>query len=125
MGIVYRVATGKDFEEILGLGQQVRRLSFPTIVAETDNKIIGYITSQDNEYQVVCGPLYVKKGWNRGHIALKLMELYERVLRGFGITQYRFAVHQELESYAKVIKRIGLFEYEGMTNEKHIFKRVL
>ena len=89
MSIVYRLATNTDHPAIYDLGWQQRPLSFPTVVADDDGVIIGYMTTQPRKDQVVAGPLYVSPEVNTGHVAIELADFYGKILLGFGVTQYR------------------------------------
>ena len=123
--LIYRVATGKDHETIYDFGEQVHELGFPTVVAEKDDIIIGYISTQPSTEQVVAGPMFVEENHNRGLILIRMMDFYGEILKGLGITQYRFGISVENERLFGAAERLGAFQYEGIHGENHIFKRAL
>lgn len=88
-------------------------------------QILGYISTRPRDDQFVAGPLYVVPGGNRGLIAMRLGEAYERVLRALGVTEYRFGVDLESKSYLTSCRRIEEFEEEGEFNGHVVFRRRL
>lgn len=122
----YRLATDEDQEQIRNFNQQEGDdPGWPTVVAERDGEILGYLATHRQGDQIMAGPLAIKEGRNRGVLALRICQAYENVLKAIGIVSYRFYIHAELDTWHRMAMRSGLFEYEGMVEDHLLFRRDL
>jgi len=70
----------------------IKPLGFPTIVAEREKRIIGFLSSRPSKEMVAAGPLVVDVEGNRAFVAMRLVDFYEKVLVSAGVTLYTFRV---------------------------------
>jgi len=90
----YRLATEADDDALNALpkGEVPRR--FPTVVAERDGEIVGYLATHDRPDMILAGPLEVTlpADANRGVMAMRLIQAYEFVLGQVeGVRSYFYA----------------------------------
>lgn len=103
---IYRLARDEDdyFLDLMQWGDVPRR--FPTVVAERDGVIVGYLATDARPEFICAGPLYVDlpSGRSGAVIALRLLEAYEAVLRVAGVESYYFSI--EKPSWRRVAERL-------------------
>lgn len=108
----YRLAhSPKDYAACRSLlreqGEDVA-LSFPTVLAERDGKIIGFVSTRPRKDMVVAGPLVVSKAITRpGMVIIRLGEAYEAVMKKAGVTAYVFHVEPHMTAWAGILDRTG------------------
>lgn len=90
----YRLANSADEPELLTWPDGMLPRRFPTIVAERDGEIIGYLGTHDRNDCIMAGPMEVRLENERakGAIALRLIEAYEIVLLHAGVEFYFYGV---------------------------------
>lgn len=115
----YRLATSSRdyqrcrqlFEENQGEPPSVR-LSFPTVLAERDGSVIGFLSTHPSSTHIMAGPLEVKGGRNMITF-IRLIEAYENVLRAAGVASFMFYTRAEREdSFAP--KRVEAYKDFGV-----------
>jgi hypothetical protein len=66
-------------------------LSFPTVMARRDGKLVGFLSTHNDNRYVIAGPLIVK-GMRNPMITLRLVEAYDMIMLAHGIKLYYFSV---------------------------------
>lgn len=97
-------------------------LSFPTVYAEREGRIIGVLATQPPKKAIVAGPLAVEG--RSPFTALRLIEAYDHVMREAGIDGYHFHVAAGNEGWRKVIEQMGLQPMQ-QTDQGAWYRRVL
>lgn len=95
---VYRLATPADEAEIRALPDGQVPRAFPTVVAERDGEIIGFLGTHDRRDCILAGPLSIAlpAGRARGVVAWRLIQTYEFILMQVqGIDSYCFVAEGE------------------------------
>lgn len=64
-------------------------LTFPTVLAERNGEVVGFLSTWDDKKALIAGPLEVKGGKNI-FTFIRLIEAYENVMRSAGVTQFLF-----------------------------------
>jgi len=83
----------------------VHPLSFPTVYAERDGRVIGVLATQPPKKAIIAGPLAVEG--RSPFTALRLIEAYDRVMREAGV-DYHFHVAVANASWRRVVEQMGL-----------------
>lgn len=91
-------------------------MTFPTIMAVENDELIGFLATFPSDEAVMVGPMAVKKGRNRGWIAIKLFDAYEGLLRFIGVKKYLIQVSKSNMSLVKSVDR--LFEQEPVAESE-------
>jgi hypothetical protein len=79
---------------------------FPTVVAERDGEIIGFVSTWPTDEAIVAGPLVIEGGRNP-FLFLRLAEGYENVLRAAGVKCYLHHIDKENEKHVDFMERLG------------------
>ena len=113
----YRIAEQKDYKVCHKLLRESVLpdcpLHWPTVVAERDGKILGFLSTQTNQGFIEAGPLVVSDEISvKAFIALRLAEAYENILKLSGIHTYYFGIEKEREEWIEVIKKMGFEKYK-------------
>ena len=105
----YRLAcTPADYRRcraFLAERMAVHPLSFPTVYAERDGRLIGVLATQPPKKAIIAGPLAVEG--RSPFTALRLIEAYDRVMREAGV-DYDFCVAPDNVHWRSVIEQMGL-----------------
>lgn len=108
---LYRIASaGSDYRAChainKALGKPGKPLHFPTVVAERDGKILGYLsTHREVTWCLMAGPLEVLTP--SPFMSMRLIEAYESVLKAVGITRYCFAIDKGQQGWIEQVKISG------------------
>lgn len=106
---VYRLAhSPKDYAACHALLTERATLSWPTIVAERDGSIIGFLATQPRTDAIVAGPLAVRPSPGAAWTLMRLIDAYEAVLRLAGVTSYRFFVERANARWTRLVAKLGL-----------------
>ena len=106
------VRPGGAFNKLYALAKRVGQplatgtLNWPTVAAERDGKVIGFLSTMPFEGAIVAGPLVLEKTPNM-LLTIRLGEAYEVVLRAAGITAYHHCVPVERRDYIEMLERLG------------------
>lgn len=127
---IYRVAETADYyrahklAEAEGFGGCDFR--FPTIVAYDDGVLVGFIATADRPDMVLAGPLVIRSDRRRPWLAMRLLGLYEMVLKNMGITTYIFNLEPGYEFLKRGMERYfpELEPYAG-DGDRLFYKRTL
>lgn len=94
----YRIAhSSKDYHACRELFAQNHgadpsvHFQWPTVVAERNGEVIGFLTTERSHGRIMAGPLEVKGGKNI-FIFIRLIEAYTNVMRAAGISFFEFYV---------------------------------
>lgn len=97
----YRLARGPaDYAKAHALikeeGLEEHRLSFPTIMAWKDDELTGFLsTTYDKNNATLAGPLVLKSGARRSWTLIRLIDVYDSVMRNSGVKSYIFGVEKK------------------------------
>ena len=104
----YRLAVGPaDYKKCRALMAEFIEpvaLSFPTVMAERDGKLIGFLATQPRKEAVIAGPLMLRE--RSPFVTLRLLEAYDNVMRAAGITAYHFYVKNG-NQWREQVERLG------------------
>lgn len=103
-----------------GLTLPAGTLNWPTVAAERDGKIVGFLSTLPVEGAVVAGPLVLEKTPNM-LLTIRLGEAYEVVLRMAGVKTYFHAVEKDRTEYIGMLERLGYTKHEE--SEKQVVMR--
>jgi hypothetical protein len=114
--VKYRLARpGGEYNRLYALlshnGQSRVPLGWPTVVAEEDGKVVGFLSTHKTKDALIAGPLVIE-GKHRPWVFLRLTEAYENVLRIAGVARYVFRVSKENDKHLERVRRIGIKELE-------------
>ncbi len=98
----YRIARPDDLAAILRRYTVTQPLSWPTIVAYNGDEVVGFMSTHDDQSAVVAGPLESESPL----ITFRLIELYEAIMQGMGISEYLFYVENDKEPWIAQVKRV-------------------
>ena len=124
---IYRLASpGGEFNKLYAmgkrvLGHEIGRLRWPTIVAERDGVVVGFLGTLKHDEVVLAGPLVIDLP-SRMFVAMRLMEAYERLRRITGVMPILFVVKRDNARWLEHIQILGgirLFE----TPDDVVFRR--
>jgi len=129
-GTDYKLAkSGHDYASchsfLRRFDQQTPHLTFPTVMAERGNELIGVLGTKKSRKAVVAGPLYVEVPGNYAFVTLRLIEAYENILRHLGIRTFLFSIWQHQPTWVKMVTDLGCIPYENGADGKVWFKREL
>lgn len=118
MSTIYNLAASpQDYKEarsfLLEDYPDLGRLSFPTIIARRDSRIVGVLSTRPSREAVIAGPMRIDVEGNRVFVLKNLVESYERILRMAGVTMYNF--HADDSHYIETINEMAEFLHITMT----------
>ena len=87
-----------------GAAIEYKHLSFPTVMAERNDDIVGIVSTQPRKDMIAAGPVHVSVEGNPTFVFIRLIEAYENVLRAAGVSTYYFFTNGRL---LKALDRIG------------------
>ena len=111
------VRPGGAFNKLYALAKRTGKplvsgtLNFPTVAAERDGRVIGFLSTLPVEGLIVAGPLVLEKAPNM-LLAIRLGEAYEVVLRAAGVTTYHHSVEKDRLEYISMLERLGYAKVE-------------
>lgn len=140
MTTIYKLAiTPDDLEKchdalhLWGVMHPDRKIAQPCLMAFRDDRLVGFIGTAPVEevHAVVCNRIAVDPLLSRtahGFLVLRLVEGYERILRGAGVRWYHVPLDSFNETLIKIFERYGQKPYarvrrEMSTSETVWFKR--
>lgn len=105
-----------------------KKLGWPTVVAERNGKILGFLATQaDNPQEIIAAPLIVNGG-SSPFTAMRLVQAYENVLKFAGVTAYYFHVEKKNEKWLKIVRELnqmGIAEERNKDRTGFWFRRNL
>ena len=109
------VRPGGAFNKLYALAKRLGEplatgtLNWPTVAAERDGKVIGFLSTLPVDGAVVAGPLILEKP--SAITAMRLAEAYEVVLRLGGVKTYLHTVEKARTGYIEMLERAGFRKY--------------
>lgn len=137
MTTTYRLALGNDdFQKVYKtlkkwkVENSMRTFVTPTCIAERGGKIVGIVTTGDprERHAVVCDRVaFDPKLPTQSRIwtALRLMEMYDQVMRGMGMRWYHIPVDTKNQKGIDLIRRILGIDPYNIGSDITWFKREL
>lgn len=128
MTIKYRLAVpGGEYNKLYALmkregGKRVA-LGWPTVVAEENGEVVGFVGTYPREDALVAGPLVIK-GSKRPWVFLRLAEAYEVILRTAGVKLYFHTIDKLQPDHVEFMERLG-FSRAWETDDSVVMKREL
>lgn len=85
-----------------------RTLGWPSVCADRNGQILGFLATTPSRKAVIAGPLVVTPGLQRPLIVvMRLIEAYEVVLRKAGVTSYLFHVETANPFWRRIVEEVG------------------
>lgn len=107
----YRLARGpadyaKAHDLIKEEGLAEHRLSFPTVMAWKDGEVTAVLsTTYDRNNTTIAGPLVLKSGARRSWTLIRLIDVYDSVMRSAGMKSYIFSVEKKNVEWLEKIEQ--------------------
>lgn len=123
----YKLATtDTEYQEAALLaGLEPDAFMFPTFIAYRGNEVVGTLGTQNRQDMVVAGPLAIAGHIeNKGILAFRLADLYERFMARLGIVEYLVHVDPGNDSMQGIMKKLP-FESIEDTENGHWYRRAL
>lgn len=79
-----------------------KKLSFPTIIAERMGEVVGVLSTRKSSMTVMTGSVSARSAF----ILIKMIEVYEYILRQAGVIIYLIAVTNKNKKFIDQITRI-------------------
>lgn len=120
----YRLAAvPSDYRAVRALSGTTERMTWPTVVAERDGRIIGCFGTYFSDDAIVAGAMHAP----HAIVGLRLIEAYERVLRLAGVRSYLFSIAVDAPaSWRHTLKNsTDLVEPLGEHNGEQWYRRKL
>lgn len=125
-GTEYRLATTTNHYKMChALARQNEvdvKLSFPTVIAIREGKLVGFLTTKKSKQAVIAGPLVMNGLVNKAIVAMRLAEGYEEVLSEAGVTDYIFSVDKGHKWRRSVEVAFGIKPY-GESDRAYWYRR--
>lgn len=99
------------FAKRVGQPLETGTLNWPTVAAERNGKLIGFLSTLPIEGAVVAGPLVLEKP--SMITTIRLGEAYEVVLRMAGVKTYLHTVESTRTDYIGMLERLGYTQLAG------------
>lgn len=102
---------------------RLRPLGYPTVIAERDRKIIGFLTTSPRKDMISAGPMVVDVDGHKIMVAVRLVDFYERILLTAGVTEYLFRVKRDApKSYLDAISGCSKYgeDEDGYNFVRHL-----
>ncbi len=121
----YRIATQDDRIEIHENFKLDTTLGFPVVVAVRNDKVIGFLSTQNRDDAVVAGPLEINLKI-KAFVCIGLIEAYDNLMRNLGIKVYWFHVDKKVApAWLQQVQATGLYTKIGEDGELLWFERRL
>ena len=107
----YKIAkSANDYKAVRALmlaeGQQVQAVTFPTILAFDDERLIGFIATTPDPDMVLGGPVVLAPGKQAPFVAARLAKLYQQVLLSMGVKHIVFYADENTSPFGRGMKRM-------------------
>lgn len=129
-GTRYRVAhSATDFTRAHRMmkaeGLMPVTLTFPTILAETDDGLLAFLGTIPHKDMILCGPLVVRSDKPRPQTVLRLIEAYDGIMRAAGVSTYMTFIGREDERMLSMVERVPGYERNSENADGILFARRL
>lgn len=82
--------------------------SFPTVLAERDGQVLGFLATARSDKAVIAGPLVIAPEARRPVIVMmRLIEAYEVVLKRAGVVSFYFHVAEANPMWRRLVEKMG------------------
>ena len=124
----YRLArSGGEYNALYAMmmreGFPRQPLRWPVVVAERDNRVVGFLGTWDTPDAIIAGPAVIAGGRNV-LMMMRLAEAYENVLRLARISSYLITVERGNSAQVERVQRVG-YKRIGEDADHVWFKREL
>jgi hypothetical protein len=105
------VKPGGEFNKLYALAKRVGMplatgtLNWPTVAAERDGKVIGFLSTLPTNEAILAGPLVIEH--KSMLTAIRLIEAYEVVLKAAGVRTYLAQTAPKAVEWAMQLERMG------------------
>lgn len=125
---LYRLATsGADYRACRALmrvnGNFDQQLHFPTVVAERNGRIIGFLSTNECDWCLMAGPLETQTP--NPIMVMRLVEAYENAIRLMGITRYCFSINKKQKRWIEQTSSFDMVEAIAEDDENIVFEKIL
>lgn len=100
-----------------------QQLHWPTVVAERDGKILGFMSTNTCDWCILSGPLETTS--HNPIMVMRLVEAYESALRIMGITRYCFAIKRVKKQWVEQVQSLDMVFHVGGDEEEIVFEKIL
>lgn len=95
----------RENKDLFGAPQ---KLGWPTVVAQRDGRLLGFLSTDPTKKVIVAGPLIVGKNCS-AIIVIRLVEAYENIIRPW-VNGYYFHVEKKNSHWLKMIRKLDFRE---------------
>lgn len=99
------------------------KLAWPTVVAERDGRVIGFMASSPCDWCLMGGPMDMETP--SPIMAMRLIEAYENLLIRSGITRYCFYIEATNKRWIEQVSAIDFVTQIGGDEQNVIFEKLL
>lgn len=130
---IFRLArAGGEFNKLYAIARKsgtplpAGTLNFPTVLAERDGKVIGFLSTMKSPGLpgVWAGHMKLAKSPNM-LLAIRLAEAYEVVLRKAGVREYFHTVDKDRTEYIDMLGRLGYIKQNESDDKVVVMRRGL
>jgi hypothetical protein len=110
---LYRVADNSgDYKKCHALlrefmPEEERTFNWPTVVAERDGEIVGFLATYVVKGFIEAGPMVIAVEGHKSFVALRLVEAYENLLQLLGYKSYIFSIKKSNKKWVEAVERGG------------------
>jgi hypothetical protein len=107
---LYRIADNSgDYKKCHALLREIapeedRKFNWPTVVAERDGEIVGFLSTRTLHGRIEAGPMIIGVEGHKSFVALRLIEAYENLLNLLGYKGYIFSVRKSDPKWVKAVE---------------------
>jgi len=121
----YRMANQEDRIQIHESFDLDAPLGFPVYIAIRDDKIVGFLATQDRKDMVVAGPLQINLE-KKAFVCMRLVDGYDKLMKSMGMTLYWFYVDKStVPKWLNAVKESGICKEFGTEGDNIWFERRL
>lgn len=101
-------------------------LTFPTVLAEREGQVVGFLSTRPSKQAIIAGPLVIDRATSRPAItAWRLADAYEIILRRAGVTSYAFHVSAGRPEWVSTLGRLGFEPWQAEPSGGMWYRRAL
>jgi hypothetical protein len=125
----YKVAVpGGAFNRLYALARKIGQplkagtLNWPTVFAERDGKVLGFLSTTPRTEFILSGPLVMEQP--KLLLAIRLGEAYDVVMRAANIPQYFITAPAAMSEWVEILETLGFQRIKEIQGEV-LLRRVL
>jgi|10_taG_2_1085330.scaffolds.fasta_scaffold10639_4 hypothetical protein len=100
----YRIAENSEDYDLCRDEMEAEILAFPTIIAEENNMVIGFISSFGKKSNYSIGAVKA----NSAFVLLRMFHLYETILKNIGVPYYLIHIDRNNKTAIKMLNSFGI-----------------